>query len=482
VPVSGLQRQGAGVTPILQPAATEAEIVQPVSWSAGPRLGPSKEVLRLRLYAALAAIDFASVTVAFLAATLVWRGELLHHQGLDVLGLVVPVFLLLAFSSRAYGIEVLQTPKIGVFRSARSLLLAIAAAIGIIFYLKAGANFSRAVVAIGTAGSLFFVCAGRWLFGRWATRRYEGRFTREVLIVDGVPDYASHGDIVIFAEKAKISPATDDPHLLDRVGRLLKHCDRVVLACPPERRRAWAAMLKGHEIDVEMLIPELDELGPLAIGRLDGTSTLRVSSGPLGVRDRLLKRAFDLALTIPLLIMLLPVFIAVAVAIKLESPGAVFFRQPRVGLGNRMFVMLKFRSMRVESLDANADKLTQPGDSRLTRIGDFLRRTSLDELPQLINVLMGDMSIAGPRPHATGALAGEARYWEVDSRYWHRHAVKPGMTGLAQIRGYRGTTFERADLSNRLNADLEYLTGWSIWRDIAIVAATIGVLRHKNAF
>lgn len=436
----------------------------------------------MRLYAALAAIDFASVTFAFLGAALAWRGDLFHHQGLDVLGLVVPAFLILAFSSRAYGIEVLQTPKIGVFRSGRSLLLAIAAAIGVIFYLKAGVSFSRAVVAIGTIGSLFFVCTGRWLFGRWAKRRYEGRFTREVLIVDGPHDYTGPHDIVIFADKAKISPATDDPRLLDRVGRLLKNCDRVVLSCPPDRRRPWSAMLKGLEIDVEMLVPELDELGPLAIGRLDGTTTLRVSSGPLGVRDRLLKRAFDLALTLPAIIILLPVFLAVAVAIKLESPGPVFFKQPRVGLGNRMFVMLKFRSMRVESLDANADKLTQPGDARLTRIGDFLRRTSLDEIPQLINVLLGDMSIAGPRPHATGALAGEARYWEVDSRYWHRHAVKPGMTGLAQIRGYRGTTFEQVDLSNRLDADLEYLTGWSIWRDVAIVAATIGVLRHKNAF
>jgi lipopolysaccharide/colanic/teichoic acid biosynthesis glycosyltransferase len=107
--------------------------------------------------------------------------------------------------------------------------------------------------------------------------------------------------------------------------------------------------------------------------------------------------------------------------------------------------MFKFRSMRADLADAHASKLTQIGDSRVTKVGQFLRSTSLDELPQLLNVWLGHMSIVGPRPHAAGALAGEALYWEVDQRYWDRHAVMPGMTGLAQIRGHRGTTFEHVD-------------------------------------
>jgi len=118
----------------------------------------------------------------------------------------------------------------------------------------------------------------------------------------------------------------------------------------------------------------------------------------------------------------------------------------------------------------------------VTRVGRFIRRTSIDELPQLINVVIGDMSIVGPRPHAVGSRAENKLFWEIDERYWHRHAAKPGLTGLAQIRGFRGATDREDDLTNRLQADLEYLNDWSLWRDIKIIVMTFGVLRHKNAF
>lgn len=147
-----------------------------------------------------------------------------------------------------------------------------------------------------------------------------------------------------------------------------------------------------------------------------------------------------------------------------------------------MFRMFKFRSMRTDLLDHSASKLTTRNDSRVTRVGKFIRKTSLDELPQLLNVLRGDMSIVGPRPHATGALAGDALYWEVTSHYWSRHAVKPGLTGLAQVRGFRGNTETDTDLLNRVQADLAYLESWSIWRDITLVMQTFRVLVHRNAF
>ena len=118
----------------------------------------------------------------------------------------------------------------------------------------------------------------------------------------------------------------------------------------------------------------------------------------------------------------------------------------------------------------------------MTRVGRFIRATSLDELPQLFNVLAGDMSLVGPRPHALGSLAGLELFWDVDQRYWHRHALKPGITGLAQVRGFRGATLQRDDLVNRLQADLEYFEGWSIWRDIGIMLATFRVVVHRNAY
>jgi polysaccharide biosynthesis protein PslA len=144
--------------------------------------------------------------------------------------------------------------------------------------------------------------------------------------------------------------------------------------------------------------------------------------------------------------------------------------------------VLKFRSMRIEASDRAGNRSASRSDDRITRVGRLIRRTSLDELPQLINVVRGDMSIVGPRPHALASTAGEALFWELDSRYIHRHAIKPGMTGLAQVRGYRGATRSAEDLTNRLQADLEYLSGWTIWRDIRIIFRTFRVLTHSNAF
>jgi lipopolysaccharide/colanic/teichoic acid biosynthesis glycosyltransferase len=111
-----------------------------------------------------------------------------------------------------------------------------------------------------------------------------------------------------------------------------------------------------------------------------------------------------------------------------------------------------------------------------------LRRTSIDEFPQLFNVLLGDMSLVGPRPHAIGSQAGDKLFWEVDRRYWQRHSLKPGMSGLAQVRGFRGATDTERDLEDRLQSDLEYVEGWTIMRDIKIIVQTLGVLVHERAY
>jgi lipopolysaccharide/colanic/teichoic acid biosynthesis glycosyltransferase len=138
--------------------------------------------------------------------------------------------------------------------------------------------------------------------------------------------------------------------------------------------------------------------------------------------------------------------------------------------------------MRVEKLDSAGARSASKDDDRITRIGRFIRGTSIDELPQLFNVLRGEMSIVGPRPHAIGSLAGDKLFWEVDHRYWLRHSLKPGLTGLAQVRGLRGATDTETDLANRLQADLEYLDGWTIWRDLNIIMNTVRVLVHDRAF
>jgi lipopolysaccharide/colanic/teichoic acid biosynthesis glycosyltransferase len=132
--------------------------------------------------------------------------------------------------------------------------------------------------------------------------------------------------------------------------------------------------------------------------------------------------------------------------------------------------------------DLSGDCSTRRDDERVTRLGRWLRRSSLDELPQFWNVIKGDMSLVGPRPHALGSTAQGAHFWEIEPGYWTRHAIKPGITGLAQIRGLRGGNLSRDDLEQRLAADLEYINNWSIWLDLKILIKTAGVLFHRNAY
>jgi lipopolysaccharide/colanic/teichoic acid biosynthesis glycosyltransferase len=322
----------------------------------------------------------------------------------------------------------------------------------------------------------------RYALGQIVGSRYHWNFINEVLLVDGVSVYPDRGQIVVFAQQLGLDPQANDPETFDRIGRLLANCDRVVLACPPAARTAWARTLKGAGVGVEVLTPELDHLVPLQLRHSGGRSALLLASGPLGLRDRLLKRALDLVVSLPALVLCAPLLIAIAGAIKLNSSGPVFFRQPRVGEGNRIFEMLKFRSMFVQQADTSGTRSASKDDDRITTVGRFLRRTSLDELPQLINVVVGHMSLVGPRPHALASTAEAALFWHIDERYWQRGAVKPGITGLAQVRGFRGATDKREDLTNRLQSDLEYLVNWTIWRDIAILARTAKVLVHPKAY
>jgi exopolysaccharide biosynthesis polyprenyl glycosylphosphotransferase len=445
-------------------------------------LGSSRELMRLKLYVLLMAVDAAALALAFTLANAIRFGDPFYPDGIDMLTVVLPLFIGVALNSRAYSIDVLQTPRAGVRRALQSLAFALAAVLGIIFYLKASNTFSRVMFASASLSAVALVGLGRWGLGQLIGQRCGWRFTNEVLLVDGMQVLPRQGEIVLFAEEMQISPRTDDPELLDRIGRLLKNCDRVLVACPADRRATWSAMLKGTDVDVEVLVPELDGLGALDLRRFGDRSTVLVGCGPLGLRDRFAKRVLDLAIAVPAFILLLPVMLAVAAAIKLESRGPVFFRQPRVGRGNRIFHVLKFRSMRVETSDHAGTRSASRDDDRVTRVGAFIRRTSLDELPQLLNVLVGDMSVVGPRPHALASTAEDQLFWKIDPRYWDRHAIKPGMTGLAQIRGYRGATSLRSDLTNRLQADLEYLSGWSIGRDVAIIFRTLRVMAHRNAF
>jgi lipopolysaccharide/colanic/teichoic acid biosynthesis glycosyltransferase len=196
-----------------------------------------------------------------------------------------------------------------------------------------------------------------------------------------------------------------------------------------------------------------------------------------------LKRGVDIVVALLALLLLTPLLLLVALLIKLDSPGPVLFRQRRIGLHGRPFELVKFRTMQDRPCDNGRLRQTCRDDPRVTRIGGLLRRTSVDELPQLWHVLRGEMSLVGPRPHAPGTCAGATPFEQVTDRYAQRHRVRPGMTGLAQVRGWRGETDTEEKLLRRLDSDLEYIARRSLWLDCIILARTaVTVLRMRNAY
>lgn len=214
------------------------------------------------------------------------------------------------------------------------------------------------------------------------------------------------------------------------------------------------------------------------VSTLDRMQLLDVQRRPISGWGRLLKTLEDYSVGTIALAALLPAFLVIAIAIKLESKGPVFFKQRRHGFNHKIITVWKFRTMRVME---DGDDFVQAvhGDARVTRVGRFLRATSLDELPQLINVMLGDMSIVGPRPHP---LALNNQYIDLLESYGNRHKVKPGITGWAQINGFRGPTGDPYLMQKRVEYDLEYIEKWSVWMDLKIIAATpFRGLVHENA-
>lgn len=225
------------------------------------------------------------------------------------------------------------------------------------------------------------------------------------------------------------------------------------------------------------------ELSALRISYHSGLPLMKLLQEPLSLarsatRDAQMtaKRVFDVIFSVLALLFLLPLLIIVAIAVRMESKGPVLFRQTREGLNGSTFGVFKFRSMRREQGDATGVAHTVRNDKRVTRVGTFLRRTSIDELPQLLNVLRGEMSIVGPRPHVPGMRAGNHTYRVLVPYYDHRLAMLPGITGWAQANGLRGDATDPALAHARIDHDLAYIQNFSLWLDLRIILLTI---RHE---
>ncbi len=469
--------------------ADTAPLSRPVAGGAGDVPVPAgaardKKVTRLHCYLQLAASDLLMIAAAFVAANYLVsiRAPVPIGHGFVMLGAILPLFAIQACTNGTYGAATLDDARLGARRALRALATAGAVMLLAGYMLKASADFSRGVFAIGFAAAFGLMIVSRRLLHPQLMRMLAGSAHTTIVIRDGAPYTAQAGEIVLAADALGFDPATADPRAWHRLARTTAGADRIIVACDPARAPAWAPVLRSLAVDGEILTDLRDELGAIGIGRFGERRTLIVNYGSMTLSARMTKRGFDILVSLVALAVLAPVLAIAALAIRADSAGPVFFRQERIGRGNRIFAMWKFRSMFAGAADAGGARLTGRGDVRVTRVGAFIRRTSIDELPQLLNVLAGDMSIVGPRPHALAAKAADLLYWDADARYRQRHVIKPGMTGLAQIRGFRGNTHRVEDLTDRLQSDLDYVGEWSLRRDVAIMLRTLKVMLHPNAY
>ena len=381
-------------------------------------------------------------------------------------------------------------------------------AIGVSFFAKAGDQFSRAWLGTFYVLGLFALIAFRrvlfLLVRRW-TR--EGRLDRRTVLVGAdangetlIQSLAAQRDsdvhiVGVFDDRNdERSRASCDgvPKLgaVDDLVEFARHTrvDLVIFSLPISAESRILQMLKKLwvlPVDIR-LSAHTNKLRfrPRSYSYIGNVPVLDIFDKPIADWDVVMKWLFDKIVGSLALICAAPIMLLVAVAIKLNSKGPVFFKQVRYGFNNERIAIYKFRSMYADQSDAMANKLVSKGDPRVTRVGRFIRKTSLDELPQLFNVVFfGNLSLVGPRPHAVHAKAENRLYDEAVDGYFARHRVKPGITGWAQIHGWRGETDSHEKIQRRVEHDLYYIENWSILLDLYIVAQTpFALIRTENAY
>lgn len=443
---------------------------------------PSLERLRLQTYAVLFTGDLALIMISFMLAGSVRSGNFFLPTAIQQGLILTAMYAVLALYNRTYSAQSLTRASFAISRSISAIALATGLLLFVTFYAKISEDFSRLAFTIGIALSILLMSALRLFIVRYVRSNW-GPGAQNVLVIDDDgPKVSTPHAYVVNARDNLLNIDVDDPGALDRLGRCVENMDRVIVSCPMAKRKHWAFFLRAAGIDGEVVTEVGRDLGAIGLRQHEEFTSMVVSARPLSLSRRAMKRFIDVSFAGTALLLISPLLLMVAAAVKLEDGGPVFFIQRRMGRGNRFFGMYKFRSMSASLADQDGVQSASRDDNRITRVGRIIRRTSIDELPQLLNVLRGDMSLVGPRPHALGSQAGNKLFWEVDVRYWHRHSLRPGLTGLAQIRGYRGATDCEMDLSKRLQADLEYIASWSPWRDIYIMLRTMRVLVHEHAF
>ena len=449
----------------------------------------------------LTALSYLSLILVIYA-----RHETIQVEYLPYFFLTVSATIFMIFWFARSGVyDVFGDPKrMGILRTAKGLVIAILLLIACLFILKVSDSVSRLWLVTWSITSAIALCGLRLLIASAAQRlRQSGRLAKNVAIVGAsevgqqlaaklIEESLGTRLVGIYDERrsrfVKSSNGSTTVHDLPALYELLCRggVDEVVIAIPPHapcRVLELSRRFHPFAVSLRVLAPEgYENFQVLDSCRYGDIGTFRVMGKPLDEVAVLVKRIEDVVITLVCLLVTLPLMFVIALSIKLDSRGPVLFRQKRLGANNLPFNLLKFRSMYVEQTDPLGHQLTRPGDPRITRVGRFLRMTSVDELPQLINVLRGEMSLVGPRPHPLAASAAGVSYARAISEYPIRHRVKPGITGWAQVNGWRGETTTIEQIRQRVEHDLYYIENWSLALDLEILGRTVfAVLSRANA-
>ncbi|MDC7789450.1 undecaprenyl-phosphate glucose phosphotransferase [Rhodoplanes sp. TEM] len=493
---------------------------RPGSHSATPReLSPlarkiaeepiAKAVSPVVLTGAARFVEFVLIVLTGAAVHAVWISP---TQGFEPIYLMVELAVAAAaiiafqmvdiYNVQAFRSHVYQLGRLGLAWTAVFLL-----ALAVSFFAKYEYSFSRAWTAGWYVTGMAVLFAWRlglaWLVRHWAD---QGRLIRRVVVVGG----GREGEALVRAIGAeahsdlRICGVFDDrsddrsPSVVAGVPKLgtvddlveftrRTRVDLILVSLPltaEERVLQMARKLWVLPVDVR-LAAHMNRLRfrPRAYSYIGNIPVLDIFDKPIADWNLVIKSVFDRVAAFLILLAISPVMIATALAIKLDSRGPVFFRQRRLGFNNEVIEVFKFRSLYHEHSDPDAKRVVTKGDNRVTKVGRFIRKTSIDELPQLLNVLRGDLSLVGPRPHAIHAPLASKLWDDAVDGYFARHRVKPGITGWAQINGWRGELDTPEKLQQRVEHDLYYIENWSLLFDLYILLRTpFALLKTENAY
>ncbi len=406
-----------------------------------------------------------------------------------------------------YQVQALRTPMRSMPRTLGAWTIAFSLVALAFFLLKTGEFYSRSWILLWWGYGSLFLFVQRYLvaFGirRWARNGIMER--RAVIVGGGQPakdliraiEQQADNDIRIcgiFDDRGSARSPTmvaGYPKLgtvaeLVEFARLAR-IDMLIISLPLSAEARILALLKKLwvlPVDIRLAAhANTLRFRPRSYSHVGSVPMLDILDKPIRDWDSVAKRAFDIFFSLVALVLLWPVFLATAIAIKLNSKGPVLFIQKRHGFNNEVINVLKFRSMYTDMSDPTARNAVTKGDPRVTRVGRFIRKSSIDELPQIFNVLRGDLSLVGPRPHAVMAQTQDRHYGDVVEGYFARHRVKPGVTGWAQINGWRGEIDNDEKIKFRTAYDLYYIENWSLLFDLKILFLTpIKLLNTENAY